>query len=151
MSAATRGSRHPSLLRVLSTASPPDDNTTPPGLMAVPGTYGWWYALSTDCQDGGIWNGREDQAGQVLAWCPEVLARLAELSADGVCHEQHYVVRVNQQLALLSDRDLPEGKGWEQFTAIDLWESLAFKDLLAEIVHVQAQQLPRIVFREGGQ
>ncbi|MEU2717708.1 hypothetical protein [Streptomyces sp. NPDC007205] len=58
---------------------------------------------------------------------------------------------MNQQLALLSDRDLPEGKGWEQFTTIDLWESLAFKDLLTEIVQAQAQQLPRIVFWEGDQ
>ncbi|MDX3763961.1 hypothetical protein [Streptomyces sp. AK02-04a] len=58
---------------------------------------------------------------------------------------------MNQQLALLSDRDLPEGKGWEQFTTIDVWESLALKDLLAEIVHAQAQRLPRIVFREGDQ
>ncbi|RMB80583.1 hypothetical protein [Streptomyces shenzhenensis] len=85
---------------------------------------------------------------QVLTWCPEVLARLAALDADGTCHRQHFVVRVNQQLALLCDRDLPDGKGWEQFTAIDIWESLALKDLLADIVHDQARQLPRIVVRE---
>ncbi|MEU6610956.1 hypothetical protein ABZ922_38995 [Streptomyces shenzhenensis] len=85
---------------------------------------------------------------QVLTWCPEVLARLAALDADGACHRQHFVIRVNQQLALLCDRDLPDGKGWEQFTAIDIWESLALKDLLADIVHDQARQLPRIVIGE---
>lgn len=148
MSAATWWSRHPSLLRVVSTASPPNDGA-PLGLTAVPGSSGWWYAVSTERQEGGIWNGHEGHPGQVLSWCPEVLARLAALNAEGTCQQQHYVVRVNQQLALLSEGDLPEGKGWEQFTTIDLWESLAFKDLLAEIVHAQAQQLPRIVFSEG--
>ncbi|MDN3026001.1 hypothetical protein [Streptomyces sp. S.PB5] len=84
----------------------------------------------------------------MLSWCPEVLARLAALNADGTCQRHDYVVRVNRQLALLCDKDLPDGKGWEQFTTIDLWQTLTLKDLLAEIVHDQARQLPRIVFRE---
>lgn len=152
MSAAIWGSQHPSLLRVVSTTSPPCGGAPPsPDLKAVPGSSGWWYVVSTDRQKSGIWNGRGDRKGQVLSWCPEVLARLAALNTNGTCQGQHYVVRVNQQLALLSDRDLPEGKGWEQFTTIDVWESLALKDLLAEIVHAQAQRLPRIVFREGDQ
>lgn len=85
---------------------------------------------------------------QVLAWCPEVLARLTALDAEGTCHRHHYVVRVNRQLALLCDRDIPEGKGWEQFTGIDIWESLALKDVLADIVQQQARQLPQVVFGE---
>ncbi|MDX3762772.1 hypothetical protein [Streptomyces sp. AK02-04a] len=70
------------------------------------------------------------------------------MDARGICRRQYYVVRVNRQLALLGDSDLPDGKGWEQFTTIDLWQTLTLKSLLANIVQDQAQQLPRAVFRE---
>ncbi|MFD8396051.1 hypothetical protein ACFV2N_44375 [Streptomyces sp. NPDC059680] len=136
---------------MVSTASPPGDDGSPPGLTALPGSHGWWYVVSTEHQNGGVWNGYGHQPGQVLSWCPEVLARLAALNADGTCDEQHYVVRVNQQLALLSDSGLPEGRGWEQFTAIDLWETFSFKNLLARVVQAQAERLPRIVFWKGEQ
>ncbi|WP_369228712.1 hypothetical protein AB5J52_49875 (plasmid) [Streptomyces sp. R39] len=88
---------------------------------------------------------------EVLPWCPEVLARLAALNAEGSYHRHVFVVRVKRRLALLCDGDLADGKGWEQFTTIDLWKSLALRTQLADIVRDQARQLPRIVFREENQ
>ncbi|MFD8396204.1 hypothetical protein ACFV2N_45215 [Streptomyces sp. NPDC059680] len=69
------------------------------------------------------------------------------MDSAGLCRKQYYVVRVNHQLALLSDSDLSDGKGWQQFTTIDLWQALTLKCLLSNVVQDQAQQLPQVVFR----
>jgi len=70
------------------------------------------------------------------------------LNASGICQDQYYVVRIEAQLALVYQRDLPHGKDWGQFTRIDLWQALSLKDVLAEIVYDQAQRLPQIACRE---
>ncbi|MEY9997983.1 hypothetical protein ABIE67_010102 [Streptomyces sp. V4I8] len=149
MSAAIRGNRRVSLNLV--PAECPSGGDSPPDLTAVPGSSGWWYAIPAGGLGGGVWNWLRDHKSPVLSWCPEVLARLTMLDAYGICQKQYYVVRVQTQLALIHDQDLPQGTGWGQFTHVDLWEALSYKDLLAEIVRDQAKRLPQIVCREGSQ
>lgn len=149
MSAAIRGHQRVSLNLV--PAECPRGGESPPHLTAVPGSSGWWYAIPAGSRGGGVWHRFQDRESRVLTWCPEVLARLTMLDAKGICREQYYVVRIDAQLALVYDRDLPQGKGWGQFTQVDLWQALALKDLLADIVYDQAQRLPQIVCREEAQ
>ncbi|MEV7003686.1 hypothetical protein AB0N62_39385 [Streptomyces sp. NPDC093982] len=149
MSAAIRGKQRASLNLV--PAECPRGGGTPPVLTVVPGSPGWWYAVPADDQGGCVWNRIGDQKSRILSWCPEVLAKLAMLDAKSICQQQYYVVRVDEQLALIHDGDLRQGKGWEQFRHIDLWQALSLKELLADIIYDQAQRLPQIVCREESQ
>lgn len=149
MSSVIRENGRQSLIHVL----PPPPSTvsgrfSAPDLTALPGSHSWWYVVPAKRRTGGLWNRSGGQVDKVLPWCPEVLARIVALDADGVCCQQYYTVRVGQQLGLLCDSDLFEGKGWEQFAGVDLWQALELKDVLAEVVQAQARQLPRIVFRQ---
>ncbi len=151
MCAAFQGAQHPirNLTRLVST---PEGERCPsaltPSLTAVPGCHGWWYAVPAVRRSGGVWNGCGVQKSRALPWCPEVIARAAEVDAVGICVRHYYVVRVDRQVGLLCDGDLSEGRSWEQFTTVDLWQTLALKKLLARIVRDQAQRLPRVVFPE---
>lgn len=113
---------------------------------------GWWYRIATPQESGGVW--LEQPKGQfkcLLPWCPEVLATLVARDSNGCPSTHFYTVRVQGQLATLADTRLTEGKGWEQFSAVDLWDCLSLGKVLASIVREQAQALSGIDFREDVQ
>ncbi|MFE9934389.1 hypothetical protein [Streptomyces sp. NPDC005533] len=86
---------------------------------------------------------------QVLNWCPEVLAHLTLLNRHGRVPRTYYTLRIDHHLATVAEDDLQQGKGWELFPTIDLWECLALQDKLWRIVERQALDVPRIACGEA--
>lgn len=118
------------------------------GLSKVRATAGWWYRLEGGENSGGIWRTSYGRLNRVLPWCPEVLSQLTALDDDSQLCEQYFTVRLRGRVATLSAADLTQGKGWEQFPAIDLWECLPLSRVLASVVHCQASGLNPVCFRE---
>lgn len=108
---------------------------------------GWWWRVAARGGPSGLWRTLPRGLEQVLPWCPQVLARFAELDYNGKPSTEYFTVRVDDHVATLSSHSLHEGHGWEQFRTIDLWPCLAFRPQLSNIVRGQAQSLSRIDFR----
>ncbi|MEV0322631.1 hypothetical protein ACIBKX_33255 [Streptomyces sp. NPDC050658] len=73
---------------------------------------------------------------------------MAALDGESQLREQYFTVRLRGHVATLSAADLTQGKGWEQFPAIDLWECLPLSRVLASVVQCQAVGLNPVCFRE---
>ncbi|MWA07881.1 hypothetical protein [Streptomyces sp. BA2] len=73
---------------------------------------------------------------------------MTALDGDSQLCEQYFTVRLRGRVATLSAAELTQGKGWEQFPAIDLWECLPLSRVLASVVYSQAVGLNPVCFRE---
>lgn len=120
------------------------------GLTKVRATAGWWYRLDTAENFGGIWRTSCGRLSRVLPWCPEVLSPLVALDNERQLCDQYFTVRLRGHVATLSAADLAHGKGWEQFPAIDLWDCLSVRRVLASIVYCQAANLHPVCFAKDG-
>ncbi|MFE6848772.1 hypothetical protein [Streptomyces sp. NPDC057686] len=55
---------------------------------------------------------------------------------------------MGRRLATFQEVDLVQGKGWEEFPGVDLWQCFAAREQLRRIVQSQALCAPQVFFGE---
>lgn len=150
MARAIREYQHARFQNILAPSEPSRPEwRAPVGLVEVSQSPGWWFRTPVHGVQGGVWSTSRQRLTQVLSWCPEVLSHLTLLNHDGRASRVYYTLRVHHHVATLPESDLHQGKGWELFPTIDLWECLAVQDQLRQIVECQALHAPRIACGEA--
>lgn len=116
------------------------------GLKPLPGMSGWWWQNPTHKEPGGIWRSSPRSLEQALPWCPEVLSRLTAIDINRTPHMDYFTIRVHNHIATLSQTSMRQGHGWQLFPTIDLRPCIALTEQLINVIHAQAEHLPRIDF-----
>lgn len=147
MARAIREHQRASFWNICSVTLPSTpEGSIPLEVTEIPQSPRWWFRPAQSGRPGGMWASGPSGLHQVLTWCPEVITHLVAHDSAGANTSNYYTLRVNGHLATLSDHHLSQGKGWEHFPGIDLWECFTACDPLHRVVRQQARSAPRVTF-----